>query len=69
MHHRNVWPEDPHLRLWCGLVTAAEGDDVTAIAEFRAAAALGLGDDRPVRYEEMLVCGWPRPVQWTAKPP
>jgi glycosyltransferase involved in cell wall biosynthesis len=50
VHHRNRHPEDPHLRLWSGLVAAAAGRRELAEAEYEAAAALGLGDDRPMRY-------------------
>jgi hypothetical protein len=44
VHHRNVFPQDPHLRLWAGLVSAAAGDRALATAEFAAAVALGLSD-------------------------
>ena len=44
VHHRNVFPHDPHLRLWAGLVSAAAGDRALAAAEFAAAVALGLSD-------------------------
>ena len=43
VHHRNFSPNDPHLRLWAGLVSGAAGADATASAEFAAADALGLG--------------------------
>ena len=43
VHHRNAFPDDPHLRLWTGLVSAAAGEKALAIAEFAAADALGLG--------------------------
>jgi len=59
VHHRNAAPHDPHLRLWCGLIVAGEGDRALATAEFRAATALGLTDDRPARYEAMLRTDWP----------
>jgi glycosyltransferase involved in cell wall biosynthesis len=52
VHHRNTYPDDPHLRLWSGLIAAGAGDRALAVSEFRAARALGLGDDRPVVYEE-----------------
>jgi Glycosyl transferases group 1 len=44
VHHRNVFPHDPHLRLWAGLVSAAAGDRTLAAAEFAAAVTLGLSD-------------------------
>jgi hypothetical protein len=50
VHHRNAYPDDPHLLLWSGLVAAGAGDRDTAHVEFSAARAHGLGDDRPVRY-------------------
>jgi glycosyltransferase involved in cell wall biosynthesis len=52
IHHRNTYPEDPHLRLWSGLVAAGAGDRELAVAEFRAAEALGLGDGRAARYAD-----------------
>jgi hypothetical protein len=50
VHHRNAAPDDPHLRLWSGLVAEAAGRIELAAAEFAAAAALGLPDDRGGRY-------------------
>ena len=50
IHHRNAFPDDPHLLLWSGLVAAGSGDTETARAEFAAAHHHGLGDDRPARY-------------------
>jgi glycosyltransferase involved in cell wall biosynthesis len=43
VHHRNVFPLDPYLRLWAGLVSGAVGDRAIADGEFAAADALGLG--------------------------
>ena len=42
-HHRNVFPHDPHLRLWAGLISASAGARSVAATEFAAADALGLG--------------------------
>lgn len=42
VHHRNFFPQDPHLRLWSGLVSGAAGASALAGAEFAAADALGL---------------------------
>jgi glycosyltransferase involved in cell wall biosynthesis len=50
IHHRNAYPDDPHLRLWSGLIAAGSGDDEMARSEYRATEALGLADDRPARY-------------------
>jgi len=50
VHHRNAFPDDPHLRLWSGLIAEAEGRLELAAAEFEAAAALGLSDGRPPAY-------------------
>ena len=46
MHHRNVFPHDPHLGLWTGLVSAAAGDHALAAAEFAAAVGLGSATSR-----------------------
>ncbi|MCU0268872.1 MAG: glycosyltransferase family 4 protein [Acidimicrobiales bacterium] len=54
LHYRNAFPDDPHLRLWSALVLATEGSTDVAEAELAAAAALGLGDDRPARYLRTL---------------
>jgi len=45
VHHRNEVPDDPHLRLWSGLIAEASGRAELAAAEFAAAAAGGV---RPV---------------------
>ncbi len=39
-HYRNVYPDDPYLRLWSGLVLAAKQQHERAQAEFQAAIAL-----------------------------
>jgi glycosyltransferase involved in cell wall biosynthesis len=56
VHHRNVFPHDPHLRLWAGLVSGAAGARTLAAAEFAAAAALGLSDRGEAHRE--LLSGW-----------
>jgi glycosyltransferase involved in cell wall biosynthesis len=40
-HYRNVYPNDPYLRLWSGLVLKAQQQQERAQAEFEAAIALG----------------------------
>ncbi len=42
IHYRNTYPEDPHLRLWSGLVAQHAGNTEMAAAEFAAAAELGV---------------------------
>ena len=42
IHYRNTYPDDPHLRLWSGLIARHAGDTQTAEAEFAAAATLGV---------------------------
>jgi glycosyltransferase involved in cell wall biosynthesis len=42
IHYRNAFPDDPHLRLWTGLIARNAGDSDTAAAEFNAALGLGL---------------------------
>jgi hypothetical protein len=54
IHHRNAQPDDPHLRLWSGLIAAGAGEREIAASEYRASEALGLGDDRPARYGATL---------------
>jgi glycosyltransferase involved in cell wall biosynthesis len=48
LNYRDAYPEDPHLRLWSGLVMSDAGRPVIAAGEFAAAMRLGL-DDRRVR--------------------
>ena len=47
IHYRNTYPDDPHLRLWAGLIARHAGDTETAAAEFAAAAALGVAPASP----------------------
>ena len=46
IHYRNTYPEDPHLRLWAGLIAQHAGDAETAAAEFAAAATFGVAPRR-----------------------
>lgn len=42
VHHRNTWPDDPHLRLWSGLIAAAAGRSQLAADEFAASSRHGV---------------------------
>lgn len=42
VHYRNAYPEDPHLRLWCGLTSLHAGNNASAERDFRSAIELGL---------------------------
>jgi glycosyltransferase involved in cell wall biosynthesis len=42
VHYRNAYPEDPHLRLWCGLTSLHTGKTASAERDFRSAIELGL---------------------------
>lgn len=42
LDYRRRYPDDPHLRLWCGLALARSGHRVPASAELHGALALGL---------------------------
>jgi glycosyltransferase involved in cell wall biosynthesis len=42
VHHRNTWPDDPHLRLWSGLIAAAAGRSRIAADEFAAGSRHGV---------------------------
>jgi glycosyltransferase involved in cell wall biosynthesis len=42
IHHRNTFPEDPHLRLWSGLIAESRDRHELASTEFAAAAAGGV---------------------------
>lgn len=50
--YRNHYPQDPHLRLWTGLVLAAAGEHAAARAQLASAAELGLPPERVARYLE-----------------
>jgi len=49
VHYRNANPEDPYLRYWSALVSAAAGSMSLAENEFSAASALGLPPGRSLR--------------------
>ena len=42
VHYRHAYPDDPHLRLWCGLTSLQAGKTVSAARDFRSAIELGL---------------------------
>ena len=42
LHYRGVYPDDPFLRYWAGLVLAASGRSALAAAEFDAASKAGI---------------------------
>jgi len=50
IHYRNAHPDDPHLRLWSGLIAEAAHRWAEAAAEYEAAAVLGLTDGRATDY-------------------
>jgi glycosyltransferase involved in cell wall biosynthesis len=50
LHYRRQYPDDPHLRLWAGLVLAGQGRPALAVAEFTAAIARGCDDWRVRGY-------------------
>ncbi len=52
IHYRNTFPDDPHLRLWAGLIARHNEDQRTAATEFEAAAQSGLAPRRPLRLEQ-----------------
>lgn len=52
IHHRKEAPEDPHLRLWSGLIAEASGEFALATSEYEAADRLGLKDARATRYRQ-----------------
>ena len=55
IHYRKETPDDPHLRLWSGLIAEASGQFALANSEYDAAERLGLKDARARRYRER--CG------------
>lgn len=55
VHYRNHFPDDPHLRLWSGLIAERAGANQLAAEEYRAAKTLGLDDGRPERYTQRAV--------------
>jgi glycosyltransferase involved in cell wall biosynthesis len=50
LHYRTAYPDDPHLRLWAGLVLERRGHDALAAAEFHRARQLGLPASRVDHY-------------------
>jgi hypothetical protein len=42
VHYRHAYPEDPHLRLWCGLTSLHAGKTASAERDFQSAIELGL---------------------------
>ncbi|HWE82429.1 MAG TPA: glycosyltransferase [Gaiellaceae bacterium] len=50
LHYRRHYPDDPHLRLWSGLVLDAAGHHALAVAELRRACELGLDTPRSRAY-------------------
>jgi hypothetical protein len=50
LHYRRHYPDDPHLRLWSGLVLGAHGRPALAVSEFEAARRLGLNHWRVSWY-------------------
>lgn len=68
IHYRKEAPDDPHLRLWSGLIAEAEGQASLASSEYDAAERLGLTDGRAKRYRDrstadsgaqVTMSGWP----------
>lgn len=55
VHYRKEAPDDPHLRLWSGLIAEAAGQFALAVSEYDAAERLGLTDGRAGKYRER--CG------------
>jgi len=51
VHYRNHYRGDGHLRLWTGLALEHGGQSVRALAEYRAAAALGCAHPRLRWYQ------------------
>lgn len=46
VQYRNAYPQDPHLRLWSGLIALAAGHDALARTEFNDALQLGMAPSR-----------------------
>lgn len=42
IHHRNTFPDDPHLRMWSGLIAQHRGDRALAAAELAFAVERGV---------------------------
>ena len=54
VHYRNSYPEDPHLRLWSGLVAQGAGKGEVARKEFEGAIRLGLDPLRVLPHARTL---------------
>jgi glycosyltransferase involved in cell wall biosynthesis len=52
IHYRKEAPDDPHLRLWSGLIAEEAGQFAWAKSEYDAAERLGLSDVRARIYRE-----------------
>jgi glycosyltransferase involved in cell wall biosynthesis len=50
VHYRNAYPEDPHLRLWCGLTSLHAGNNASAERDFRSAIEFGLPAARVLNH-------------------
>ena len=50
LHYRLRYPNDPHLRLWAGLVLREQGRRALAAGEFAGALRLGLDESRVSPY-------------------
>jgi glycosyltransferase involved in cell wall biosynthesis len=50
LHYRRYYPDDPYLRLWAGLVLAAQGRPALAAAELQRSRHLGLAQPRVAEY-------------------
>jgi glycosyltransferase involved in cell wall biosynthesis len=53
VHYRHAYPNDPHLRLWCGLTSLHAGNNESAERDFRSAIELGLPT---ARVQNHLAC-------------
>jgi len=52
LHYRSAFRDDPHLRLWAGLVLLEAGRPALALGEFAAADRLGLPPERTAAYRD-----------------
>lgn len=61
LSYRNMYLTDAHLRLWAGLALHGQGRPALAVAEFKAAAGLGLNHWRVTWYQARAAeacCAW-----------
>lgn len=66
LQYRRCNPDDPHLRLWAGLILREKGRPAVAASEFKASLALGCDSWRVRRYflESAKAAGLePRPTE------